>query len=211
MAVFDLITCASKEIRAQSDLIDQKYFHVDTASETTIHGWNDYNRHAFTAAMLNDQLFGFFTILPISSECAALFERNDLSEEDLSLDLVLPHESLRFAQYAYVPAIAIRDLNEYTSHQCLAALMVGMTGLFLHGYDTQRLKKIYVNPTTYHGNRFVRRLGFTPLKAYKQSLTPSDTYAVEFTPELVESYRKINAKYARFVGANPWTESNNQK
>lgn len=206
MAVFDLVTCASKEIRAQSDAIDQKYFFVDTADEITIHGWNDFNRYAFTASMLGDTLYGFFTVLPVTSECAALFERNAIQEEDLSLDFVLPHESLRYAQYAYVPAIAIRELNDYTSHQCLASLMVGITDLFLNGYDPNRLKKIYVNPTTYHGNRFVRRLGFKPLHGYKKNLTASDTYAVDFTPEIAEEYRRINAHYARFVNDNPWSK-----
>lgn len=208
MAKFDLITCASKEIRLQSDEIDQKYFSVDTASETTIHGWNDFNRYAFTAAMLQDTLYGFFTVLPIHAECAALFEKNDLMEEDLGIEFVLPHEALRYAEYAYVPAIAIRDLDGYLSRQCVAALMVGMTDLFLNGYDKTRLKKIYVNPTTYHGNRFVRRLGFEPLKGYKKTLTGSDTYAVNFTPELVEKYKRINQRYRRFVGANPWTAEN---
>lgn len=206
MAVFNLVTHASKEIRAQSDILDSKYFSVDTASEDTIHNWNDFNRYAFTASMLDDTLYGFFTVLPITSECAELFERNELSEENLELDFVLPNESLRYAQYAYVPAIAIRKLNDYTSHQCLASLMVGITGLFLHGYNPERLKKIYVNPTTYHGNRFVRRLGFKPLQNMKKSLKPSDTYAVDFTPEIAAEYARINAHYARYVGQNPWTE-----
>ena len=204
MAVFNLVTHASKDIRLMSDEIDKKYFSVDTAGETTVHGWNDYNRYAFTAAMHSNELFGFFTILPISSECAALFEKNDLKEEDLSLEFVLPHESLRYAEYAYVPAIAIRNIDEYLSRQCLAALMVGMTNLFLNGYNPERLKKIYVNPTTYHGNRFVRRLGFEPLKGYKKTLTESDTYAVDFTPELAKRYAQISRHYQRFVGDNPW-------
>lgn len=206
MAIFDLVTHASKEIRAQSDIMDEKYFSVDTASEDTIHNWNDFNRYAFTASMLNNTLYGFFTVLPITSECASLFERNELQEENLALDFVLPHESLRYAEYAYVPAIAIRTLNEYRSHQCLASLMVGITSLFLNGYNPQCLKKIYVNPTTYHGNRFVRRLGFKPLENLKRSMKPSDTYAVNFTPEIAEKYAKINARYARFVNQNPWTE-----
>lgn len=204
MAVFDLVTCASKEIRAQSDVIDEKYFSVDTADNDTIHSWNDYNRYAFTAAMLGDKLYGFFTVLPIASECAALFESNTLSEEELSLEHVLPHESLRYASYAYIPAIAIHDIKDYRNHQCLAALLVGLSDLFANGYDRKYLRRVYANPTTFEGNRFIRRIGFSPIKGYKKPLTGTDSYYIDVDDAFYERLHKMTEKYRRFVGANPW-------
>ena len=207
MAVFDMITNAPPEIIEQKDAISAKHFTIDTADVFTVHDWIDFNPYIVTNAVINGECFGFFNILPITDECAALFDEERLKEEDLSTEHMLPPEALKHAKHAYLAAIAIKDTNTYIHRQCVAALMSTMCDHFLNGYNIEIFKRIYANPTTFNGNQMVRKLGLKPVADYKTPLKANDIYAINMTPETIEGMKYISKRYSHFVGENAWAKT----
>lgn len=207
MTIFDMLTnppapIAQRLSDATDDIADQ-YFTVDTASADVVGEWVRFNRHMVTYALKGEQVTGFFNMLPLTQECGELFARQAIKEEDLRVEDILPHEALKHAQYAYIAAIAVSDTRSYLNRQCAAALVSCLSDLLLHGYGPA-LKRVYANPTTFNGNRMVRKLGLRPLDAQKRSLKENDIYAVDMNDAARKGLQNLSGRYARFVGANPW-------
>ena len=203
MAVFDMVTNAPWDIIKQGSDINDHYFTVDTADREIIHQWLHHNRRIATYAIYNGVVPGFFNAMPMTTECGELFERHAIKEEDLRIDHLLPHEALPHAQYSYIGAIAVKDTESYLGRQCTAALVGCMADLFLNGY-TKSLRKIFANPTTFQGNKIVRRLGLKPLTGFKKGLTGNDIYVAEMNEETLDVLRNLSQRYGRFIGRNDW-------
>ncbi len=204
MTVFDMITSPPDHLKPLADAINNKYFTIDTADLITVHQWIDFNPTIVTYALSSNEVVGFFNIIPLTTECGALFEKQAIKEEDLSIEHILPQEARRFAQYAYLAAVAIADTTRYRDRQCAAALMATMADHFLNAYNLNYLKRIFVNPTTFDGNSLVRKLGMRPIVAHKKPLKGNDIYTLEITPETVDSLQAASKRYGRFIGDNPW-------
>ncbi len=204
MAVFDMITNPPPHLRPQADAISNQYFTIDTADMDVVHEWLEFNPYIVTYAMHEGRVIGFFNVMPLTTECGEAFMRNEMLEEDLRPDHMLMHDALPFAKYAYVAAIAIEKTDSYVYRQCAAALIAVMADLLLYGYDRGHFRYLFANPTTFHGNKLVRRLGLKPLQNYKKSLKMNDIYAAEMDDETRASLQALSERYARFVGENPW-------
>lgn len=205
MAKFDMITRAPKHILAASDEINNRYFTIDTADLMTVYEWLGFNPLIVTHACHNDEVIGFFNIIPLTQECGQLFSEQAIKEEDLAIEHILPPEAMQYAQSAYLAAIAIKDRRSYRSRQCAAALLSTMADHLLHAYDLNNLKRIYANPTTFDGNHMVRKLGLKPVVSYKKPLKGNDIYAMEITPESAGELQQTADRYKRFVGKNAWS------
>jgi hypothetical protein len=206
MAVFDMITCAPPEIVDQKHDISRRHFTIDTADIFTVQEWIDFNPYIVTYAVIDGECLGFFTILPITTECAAQFDEQSIKEEDVGIEHILPHSVMEHAQYAYLAAIAIKEKNNYINRQCAASLVSTMCDYFLNAYDPKNLKRIYANPTTFNGNHLVRKMGLAPVVSYKKPLKGNDIYAIDMTkPETIEGMEYLSKRYSRFVGSNPWS------
>lgn len=204
MAVFDMLSPPPEHLRAQSYAINNRYFTVDTADNDAVHDWVDFNRRIVTYAVQGDHVAGFFNVMPLTTEAGELFLRNEIVEEDLTTEHMLPHEALPFARYAYVAAIAIYDTRSYRYRQSAAALLATMADLLLDGYSREHFQMLFLNPTTFQGNKLTTRLGIKPLDAQKKLLKPNDIYAVEMNDETRANLVYLSNRYARFVGKNPW-------
>lgn len=204
MAVFDMITNPPAHLIPLADAINNKYFTIDTASMDTVHEWLDFNGHIVVYAVRDGQVEGFYNIMPLTEECGKLFEKQAIKEEDLRPDHMLPHEVLNYAQYGYMAAIAVNDTHSYAGRQCVAALMSAMASHLLHGYNKQYFKTLFVNPTTFQGNHMVHRLGLRPLHTIKKKLGENDIYTMTMNEETRKALAEMEARYARFVGENPW-------
>lgn len=210
MAIFDLVTNPPPEVAQQysdaTDAIAAQYFTVDTASADEANEWSRFNRHMVTYALYRGEVLGFFNVIPLTEECGKLFERQAIKEEDLTVEHILPRESLRYAQYAYIAAIAVKDTRNFVSRQCVAALLSGMADLLLNGYKPEYFRRILANPTTFQGNKIVRRLGLKPLNPFKKPLAENDVYAADINEETRLRLDALSTKYTRFTGKNPWRE-----
>src|SRR5690606_20297326 len=98
---------------AAGHAISDKYFTVDTADHETIDAWIEKNPHYLTFLYGDEALAGFIGILPLTQECGEMFDRQEILEEDLTADLVLPREVTAYAQYLYITAIAVSDVNSF--------------------------------------------------------------------------------------------------
>ena len=204
MAQFDMITNVSAQVLDQAFVISNRYFHIDTADNQTVRDWLKFNPYIDTFAMYSDQVEGFFNLIPITNDCASMFEDQVLKEEDLSIDHILPHSELKNAEYAYFAAIAVKDTKSYLSRQCVAAMLSVIASQLLHGYRRGTFKRLFANPTTFLGNEMIRRLGLKPLVAHKKPLKANDIYVTDMNPETIAALQGIEARYGRFVGRNPW-------
>lgn len=207
MAVFDMISDPPAHLIPLADAINNKYFTIDTASMDTVHEWLGFNGHIVTYALLNGEVIGFYNIMPLTEECGKLFAKQEIKEEDLRPDHMLPHEVLGYAQYGYLAAIAVDDTRSYRGRQCTAALMSAMCSHLLHGYNKQYFKTLFVNPTTFQGNHMVRRLGLRPVQTIKKKLGENDIYTLIMNEETRAALTDMEARYGRFVGTNPWKKA----
>ncbi|MDB5478584.1 MAG: hypothetical protein JWM96_1079 [Alphaproteobacteria bacterium] len=201
---FDIVMDAPPEIMQKGDAIHSRYFTIDTADLDTFYQWYALNPHIVTYAVHENDVTGYFCILPISGECAALFDQQAIKEEDLSLEHLIPLEVMHHAQFAYIGTIAIKDNRQFLSRQCAAALMAGVANHFLQDYNPQKLKRLYANPTTFNGNHMVRKLGLKPVVTLKKPLTGNDIYAMDVTDETLAAFAYLSQRYGRFIGENPW-------
>lgn len=208
MCVFDIITTPSIEQRDQADTINNKYFTIDTADLITVHEWLDFNPYIVTHALRDEEVVGFFNIMPITNECAALFDNQQIKEEDLDIQHMLAPEVMHLAENAYLAAIAIKDIGNYQNSQCAAALLSAMCDHFLYGYDITKLKRIYANPTTFNGNNLVRKMGLKPVISHKKPLKGNDIYAMDITPETLDGLKYYSERYKRFICDNAWAQGN---
>lgn len=207
MAIFDMITNPPKYLMPQADAISNRYFTVDTASMDVVDEWVEFNPYIVTYAMYEGRVAGFFNVMPLTMESGDKFMRHEMVEEDLRTQDMLMHEALPFAKYAYVAAIAIESTDSYLNRQCAAALVGAMADLLLYGYNREHFRMLFANPTTFQGNKLVRRLGLKPLQNYKKSLKSNDIYASTMDEETRTSLENLSNRYARFIGTNPWKSS----
>jgi hypothetical protein len=210
MAKFDMMTVAEffardrKDLYEQAWVINDRHFMIDTADRATVDEWEFHNGHITTCAMQGETVRGFYNVMPLTKECAALFEREDIKEEDLRPEHILKHEFLPYAESAYFAAIAIDDTRSFGGRQCVAALLSTVASHLLYGYKRGVFKKLYANPTTFSGSMMVRRMGLKPLVSFKKSLKANDIYALEMNAETIAYLENLEQRYARFVGDNPW-------
>lgn len=208
MSKFDILTCAPEIIRDAGDQIHNQYFTIDTADLITFYEWYAHNPLIVTYACDKEEVVGYYNIIPITTECGELFDQQAIKEEDLTVDHILPVEAMPFAQYAYLASIAIKDRHTYRSRKCAAAMMAVIADNLLKGFDLNKLKRVYANPTTFNGNLLVRKLGLKPVVSYKKPLSGNDIYAIDLTPEVIEALRNFSERYGRFVATNPWADNN---
>ncbi|MDB5478585.1 MAG: hypothetical protein JWM96_1080 [Alphaproteobacteria bacterium] len=201
---FEMITSAPIDIIYQCDKINNRYFTIDTADMVTIHQWINFNPKINTYALFQGKVIGFFNIIPITTECAELFDQQAIKEEDLAIEHILAPDVMIHAQYAYLAAIAINDTHDFLSRQCAAALITTIANHFLHAYDMGTLKRIYANPTTFDGNHMVRKLGLKPVVALKKPLTGNDIYALDVTDETLAGFNYYSTRYNQFIASTPW-------
>lgn len=204
---FDIDTWVAEPHRAQAYDINSHYFTIDTAEPEDVYDWVNHNRLMVTYALDDTQTVqGFFNLMPLTEEAGLDFENNRLREEDLTTDHILPPEFMQYCSYLYFPAIAVRNYKTYAACQCTAALMSALATHIKGMYDTQKLKRIFTNPTTFQGNRMVHKLGLFPLRGHKKPLTGSDVYAYSITPDFVDNLTKLEARYQSLIGMNCWID-----
>ncbi len=211
MTQFDIIVRAPQEIRDSGDAIHNNYFTIDTADLITFYEWYDFNPLIVTYACDKNEVVGYFNVIPITTECGELFDRQAIKEEDLTINHLLPPEAMKHAQYVYIASIAIKDRHIYRSRQCAAALVAAIADNLLNGYSMKKLKRIYANPTTFNGNHMVRKLGLKPVVSINKPLKGNDIYALDVTPETIEGLKYFSKRYARFINQNCWSKENSGK
>lgn len=204
MAKFDIMVRAPKETMQSGDEIHNHYFTIDTADLITFYEWYEHNPHIVTYACHQNNVMGYYNVIPLTSECGDLFAQQAIKEEDMRIEHILPIEATRHAQYAYLASIAIRRRKDYLHRQCAAALVASISDQILNSFDLTKLKRIYANPTTFDGNHLVRKLGMKPVVSYKKPLKGNDIYALEITPETISGLRDFSTRYARFINSSCW-------
>lgn len=204
---FEMIPFYSDNHWQQADDISDMYFTVDTAHPADVRSWAMHNRMLMTYAIHEGKVLGFTNLMPLTREAGLLFERNAIREEELTPEHILAPDVMHYAEYFYLPGIAVSNYQSYKAHQCAAALMSVLAYALLNFYDRKRLKKIFVNPTTFQGNRMTRKLGLQRLAAHNnRMLTGSDLYYATFDKELFQNLERIEQRYRRFVRSNWWQD-----
>lgn len=185
--------------------ITDYYFTVDTAERATLEEWKKKNPHNITYAFDGDELVGFVEILPVTIECGEMMEEQELREEDLTADFILPPETMQHARYLYISGIAVKDLHQWRSKQCAAALVSCAAGMIRHLYGDGQLLKIFANPTTFWGNRIIGKFGLHRIRSTRKSLKPAhDFYGAEATPQIMQNMADLEKRYQPFILNYPW-------
>lgn len=201
---FDIVVDADTETMQRMNEIHNHYFTIDTADLTVFNEWYECNPRILAHTVFNGRVLGYYCILPITAECAALFDQQAIKEEDLRAEHILPQNVMQHAQFSYIAAVAIMDTRQFVSRQCTAAMMAAISHHFLTDYCPGTLKRIYANPTTFDGNHLVRKLGLMPVVAVKKPLTDNDIYALDMTDDTLAGLHYFAQRYDRFIAANPW-------
>jgi hypothetical protein len=182
-----------------------RYFTVDVAERKTLEEWKKKNPHNITYIFDGDEFMGFIEILPLTMECGALFDRQEMLEEDLTAEFILQPESMKYAQYLYISGIAVPDTSSYKSKTAAAALVSCGAGMIRNLYGGGHLKRVYANPTTYWGNRIIGRFGLKPMSSFKKLLRAgNDPYVVEADEKFWDQMAHVEKRYQRFLTDYPW-------
>lgn len=185
--------------------ISNKYFTLDTADLYTVESWIRKNPHYLTYAYDGDRLAGFVGILPLTTECGQLLERNELLEEDVTADCILGPEAMQYAQYLYISAIAVENVDRFRDKRVAAALVSCAAGMIRHLYRQDYLKKIFANPTTFWGHRMIKRFDLTKVTGFKRAMRAgNDIYAAEINPDYQKLLQALELRYQRFILDYPW-------
>lgn len=207
MAKFRLITDPKKEYIDQAWIFNDEYFTIDTAERRLVDTWYAKNAKNIIYALQGEEVIGFFTVIPLTEECGKRFERNAITEEEIHADDILSPDAMPYAQYLYVAAIAVKDHRSIIGRHAIAALIAGLCDRITTLYDLAYLKHMFVNPTTFYGNRFIRRLGLEKIQNVKRSLRAgNDIYTMPFRPETFDMLRNLDKRYTRFVASREWSE-----
>lgn len=205
MAKFDLITNPSKDHIDQAWDFSDSYFTIDTAERALVDTWYHKNAENMIYALCDNKVVGFFNVIPLTEECGKLFESNDIKEEEIGAEHILACDVTKYAQYLYVAAIAVKDRHSIKSHQCVAALMGGLCNRITTLYDLAYLKKMFANPTTFDGNRLIKKLGLEPIQSVKRSIRAgNDIYTLTFNQSAFDNLNNIENRYQRFINALSW-------
>ncbi len=205
MTTFRLLSDPEKIYIDQAWIFNDQYFSVDTAERRLVDTWYRKNAKNIIYALRDEEVTGFFTVIPLTSECTQQFEQSAIKEEDIHSDDILDPESMRYAQSIYIAAIAVKNRHSFLGKQCVAALMYGLCNRIKELYDPEFLKKIYVNPTTFDGNRFSKKLGLEPVRPAKKSLRAgNDIYALELSLKTYDALTAIEARYKQFINSEEW-------
>ncbi len=189
----------------EGDVISSKYFTVDTADHDLIDSWIKKNPHYLTYVYDGGRLVGFIGILPLTLEAGLMFDRQELLEEDITAEMVLSPEVMRYAQYLYITAIAVDDLHRFRGKKAAAALVSCGAGMIRNLYSGGHLKRVYANPTTFWGNRIIGRFGLRPMSSFKKLLRAgNDPYVVEANDAFWTQMEYLERRYQRFLTDYPW-------
>jgi hypothetical protein len=207
MAVFDFVTNPPDNLIEQAIDIHKSYFTLDTVSIPDLREWLSFNGHMDTYALHDGKVHGFFNLIPLTDACGEKFLRQEIKEENLSIQDFLPHKELSRARYTYFAAIAVKEYPRYISRQCVAAMFSVMASLLLHHYHPARLEKVFANSTTFHGHRIIQHFGMKPVQEGYKFLTENNIYMSDMHNKSVR--RKclgLLERYRPYVGINPWAE-----
>lgn len=192
---FNIAIGKDESLFPQMGVIAKRYFSVDTASSETAYDWYRHNPWAVITATINGTVHGFSDFLPLTSEAIELLETGRLIEEDIRPEHILPPESMHYCRAIYFSGIAIRDKGTFLGARCAGALVAAAGHLLTSIYGNAKLERIYTNPTTYSGNRLVRRMGFTPVKLRKRNVNGMDLYELPFDDEQRKKLADLYALY----------------
>ncbi|MDB5478583.1 MAG: hypothetical protein JWM96_1078 [Alphaproteobacteria bacterium] len=202
--MFDIVVDAPPQMMRRMNDIHSHYFSIDTADLTTFNEWYEFNPLILGHTVFKGESLGYYCILPITSECAELFDQQAIKEEDLTSEHIVPREVMQHAKFAYIAAVAIMDMHDFTSRQCAAAMIAAIASHFTQDYDPQSLQRIYANPTTFDGNHMVHKLGLKPVVTLKKPLRGNDIYALDLDAETLAQFKHFSERYSRFIHQSPW-------
>lgn len=205
MAKYRIINEPQKKYIDQAWVFNDEFFTVDTAERKLVDTWYAKNSKNMIYALNEEEVVGFFNVIPLTEAAGKLFESNTIHEEDIFEEHILDPKSMPYAQYLYVAAIAVKKPNTIAGNQCVAALIAGLCDRICNDYDPNYLKNIFVNPTTFAGNRFIQRMGMQPVRSLKNGLSSGNNiYALRVNNESFEALSIMEERYHRFVKNYEW-------
>lgn len=206
MAKFNLITQRPEWVAEKANELDRKYYTIDTATPDDTNSWVRFNMLTNTFALIENDLYGYFNMMPIKESTAQLFQRQELKEEDITTEHMMSSRNMHYARYFYLPAITVKDYKDYRSRQAVAALLSGMASYLLNMFNLNEIQHVYANPTTFQGNHLMRKLGFRPLHNVKKPLASSDVYCLQPDQHFIAKMKALEKRYSHLISSNPWPE-----
>lgn len=203
MTAFKLINKPEKEYIDQVWIINDTFFTIESAERASAEEWDRKNNSSIICAVHQDDVKGFFVFYPVTIECGKLCENNSLREENLTADHILSADVMEHAQYIYVSALAVKDPRSILGRQCAAALMAGLSNNIRSLYNPANLKKLFLNPTTFNGYRFVRKLNLQSVENQKK-LSSTDIHFHDFSQSGNTMFLEMEQRYNRFIESYEW-------
>lgn len=202
---FHLHSAVRHDLLPQVDTIARSYFTIDTASPELAGMWYRKNPSCLIIATIDDVVHGYADFLPLTSEAKQLIEERRLKEEEIGPNHILEPEAMPFCRAVYFAGIAVRDRKSLLAMRCAAALVAGCAYMIEHVYSKQYLEFFYTNPTTYTGNRLVRRLGLQPISAHKKTTSGMDLYMAAMNDAMHHEMNDLSTRYGRFISSMEWS------
>ena len=205
MAKFRIINDPKKEYVDQAWVFNDEFFTIDTAERMLVDTWYNKNGKNMIYALDSEEVVGFFNVIPLTQEAGELFSENIIREEDIEAEHILEPEAMAYARSIYVAAIAVKRPHTIIGNQCVAALIAGLCNRICATYQHEYLKNIFVNPTTFDGNRFIRKLGMEPVHSLRTGLRAGNNiYALSLDKESFDNICATEDRYKRFVMKYEW-------
>jgi len=202
---FQLHTAIRTDLLPQVDSIAQSYFTLDTATPQTANAWYQKNPSCLIIASLGDVVHGYADFLPLTSEAKQLIEENRLKEEDIGPQHILHPDAMKHCRAVYFAGIAVRDRKSFLGVRCAAALIAGCAQMIETLYNHDKLEFFYTNPTTYTGNRLVRRIGLEPAQHERRNINGMDLYRMKMDDAAHQKLQGLHQRYKPFIASMDFT------
>ena len=157
--------------------LDRRYLPADTiVSETVFRAWHRNNPEIFTCLLVDGEICGYYSVLPLARPALERFVAGKLAEKDLAADDIVPPDALA-AQCSTLYFYSI--VLDAAQRPLLGQLLRHFAARIEAERRRRAVRRVYATAATPAGRRLLERLGFSYRAAAGERADGHDLYALD--------------------------------
>jgi hypothetical protein len=161
----------------------ETYSAIHAVARLTLENWYISNPDGFSILTMNGRKIGHLTIVPLHPRILESFRRGTVLEQDIQADSLYTPGEKQLIKNLYVESIII------DSHKGPSVLPIKALTRLAHDFvplmrrvcDPTNLENIYALAASSRGERFMKRLGFEPVKSVQERADNRTLYVAKFS------------------------------
>ena len=200
---YKIISKCSVEQYDTIDAICDRYMTLDTISHEGSRVWHQKNSHSLIVVTTHiGTALGYLELLPLIQEMGPLLDSGEMGEEEIESEHILDPATMKYAQYAYIAAIAVNKPDSFSGGCCAFALIAACAQQLLTLYDRAYLKRLYINPTTQPGYALANKMQFRSTTPRVRNLRSSHMYYIDMNETVWNTIEQLHKKFEHLIVYN---------